>query len=313
MVYLQLTGGLGNQMFQYAYLRHFLKHFPDTEVVVDISSYKSDELRDFALNHFNIDKNWDYKDAKNEINKTFRCRFILRKVLSRLLPAADRANNDFETCTMPYSIKYRLLNMMGLYCHYYSRYMKLHRSFFTTKFISGMWHSHYLIDDVLEEVKKDFVLVEKLSDRNQYFVKKMQETNSVCVHVRRGDYLKIPKYWVCDADYYRNAVSRAKSELENPVFFFFSDDIQWAKETFGSGDNLVYMEEQNSDYVDFSVMSSAKHFIISNSTYSWWASTCGSYEEKRVFAPDRWFADEETKRCIYYNDWTLIPTRGTRK
>lgn len=312
MVYLYLMGGLGNQMFQYAYLRHFLKKYPDEKVVIDTSSYNTDQLRDFSLCHFEINQNWSYRDAQDEIKQTFRYRIIFRKILSRLIPGADKVDGDYEECTIPYTIKYSILNYFGIYRHNYSRYMKLKPSMFKTKFIAGMWHSRYIIDDVLEDVKKEFVLTDKLSGYNADFSERMRETNSVCVHVRRGDYLKLPQYWVCDFEYYKTAVNLAKRELDNPTFFFFSDDIEWVKEKFGSGEDYYYMEEKNPDYVDFAVMSSAKHFVISNSTYSWWASECGTYEGKRIYAPDRWYANDITKSCIYGRDWELIPTRVTR-
>lgn len=312
MIYMHLMGGLGNQMFQYAYLRMFTEKFPDENVIVDLHSYKKDKLRDFSLGHFKIYKNWSYRDAEKEISGKFRGRFLIRKLLDILMWWVDYANGNYEVCTCSYNIKYSLLNMMGIYCHYYSRYRKPVKSIFPSKYIVGMWHSHAIISDVLESVKKEFVLDEPIGKKNEIIKMKMDSTNSVCVHVRRGDYIELPQYWVCDEEYYRRAIYEAQKLLNEPVFYFFSDDMKWVKETFGSVHNIFYVEENNPDYIDFALMSSAKHFIISNSTYSWWAAMCGSSSEKKVFAPDKWYAAKETKQCIYLDDWYLIPSRVTR-
>lgn len=312
MIYMRLMGGLGNQMFQYAYLCMFIKKFPDEDITIDLSSYKKDKLRDFSLGHFRINRNWSYRDVEKEISDRFRGRFFIRKCLDVLMWRADHTKDNYENCTLLYNIKHSLLNAMGIYCHYFSRYRKPVKSFFPSKYIVGMWHSHALIDEVIKDVKKEFVLDEFIGEKNEIIREKIEATNSVCVHVRRGDYLELPKYWVCDEEYYFQAIHKAQELLDEPMFYFFSDDIEWAKEKFGSAGNMFYVDEGNPDYIDFALMSSSRHFIISNSTYSWWASMCGDYAGKKVFAPDKWYADNETKECIYLDDWYLIPSRVTR-
>lgn len=109
--------------------------------------------------------------------------------------------------------------------------------------------------------------------------------NSVSIHVRRGDYLKVTHlYEVMTADYYRNALET----LEYDRVLVFSDDIDWCRENLDFIDNPTFVEG-NSDIEDLIIMSNCKHNIISNSTFSWWAAYLNKNPEKRVLYPERWF------------------------
>jgi hypothetical protein len=121
----------------------------------------------------------------------------------------------------------------------------------------------------------------------------MNEKESVCVGVRRGDVFRSQKVFyyshVCDKEYFLDAINIIKNKRPNAVFVFFSNDIQWCKNEFGNLDIESYYES-GSDPVweTFRLMYSCKHFIISNSTLHWWAQYLSSNPDKIVISPDRW-------------------------
>ena len=112
------------------------------------------------------------------------------------------------------------------------------------------------------------------------------------MHIRRGDYLS-PKYKhlnVCDYQYYFESMNYIISKLNNPTFFIFSntsDDLDWIKENYSLPGKIVYVKNDNPDYEELRLMYSCKHFIISNSTFSWWAQYL-SNNSGIVIAPEIW-------------------------
>lgn len=114
---------------------------------------------------------------------------------------------------------------------------------------------------------------------------------SVAVHVRRGDYLQIPAYQVCDAFYYQTSMNQMRGYLGNPHFFIFSDDPEWCRGEFHSPDTEIIDSRASSTNPlhDLHLMSLASHHIIANSSYSWWAAWIGDKPRQQVIMPDRWF------------------------
>ena len=119
----------------------------------------------------------------------------------------------------------------------------------------------------------------------------ISESSSVCVHLRRGDYVKPGSAYVdlSSTDYYQKAMDYAKSILPDAKFFFFSDDLDYVKGLF-KGDNIFYVDcnKGSNGYLDIKLMSLAKVNIIANSTFSYWAAYI-NYEKKKVIYPKVWF------------------------
>lgn len=127
---------------------------------------------------------------------------------------------------------------------------------------------------------------EKMSDKNNEIALKMQRENSVAIHVRRGDYVE-QGYILLTKEYYEKAVEYMVSNLENPHFYVFSNDINWTKENIKINYLHTYVDWNKDDVSDFRLMMHAKNFIIANSTYSWWASFLGQNDDKIIIAPDK--------------------------
>ena len=131
-----------------------------------------------------------------------------------------------------------------------------------------------------------------------------QEKDSVCVHIRRGDYVNNAKYMVCDNKYYEKAVQECRERLDNPKFFVFSEDIEYAK-TLNLGEQVFYVDLNNPDYEELRLMYQCRNFIISNSTFSWWAQ-CLAEERNLVISPSKWKNDEVSPSPLIEEDWILM-------
>jgi hypothetical protein len=124
----------------------------------------------------------------------------------------------------------------------------------------------------------------------------LSSPNSVAVHVRRGDYLKLPAFQVCGENYYSDAIQKIRHSVQDPRFYIFSDDPAWCKKTFTDADCVIIdsgKAAQNPLH-DLHLMSLASHHIIPNSSYSWWAAWLGDKPNQQIIMPDRWFNFEVT-------------------
>ena len=142
----------------------------------------------------------------------------------------------------------------------------------------------------------------------------IKNSNSVAVHVRRGDYVSKPKYrkilYVCRKKYYENALNFISERVENARFFVASDDPKWVRENF-EGKNITFMEPSG-HFEDFYLMSQCRHAVISNSTFSWWSAWLGEMRDHNriIAAPDVWFTPQSKINFsdIIPNRWIKLPT-----
>jgi len=152
------------------------------------------------------------------------------------------------------------------------------------------------------ELKEDF-----LSYRNYYDM-----SNSVSIHVRRTDYLENKHvYPILSIDYYKKALEELKKkEVEISKVYVFSDDIDWCKSNFDFIENIFFISEYN-EFIELHMMSECSHNIISNSTFSWWASFLNKNDAKKIICPNTWFNKcDEIKNFVYDdlipNEWIKI-------
>ncbi len=147
--------------------------------------------------------------------------------------------------------------------------------------------------EVKDEVRKQFTLKNPLSPAADEMMRNIQaEKNSVALHIRRGDYATNTQtnsfHGLCDLQYYYEAVAYFKSKLENPLFFIFSDDIQWVKNNLHMERNIFVSNPNILDYEELALMSACSHNIIANSSFSWWGAYLNPNFNKIVIAPKQW-------------------------
>jgi hypothetical protein len=189
------------------------------------------------------------------------------------------------------------------------------------KQIKAVWNEkHFHYDQSFEHVKdftdiigyvqsekyflnnKDYILKQfKFKDEvTKYCSDSLPRGETVSIHIRRGDYLKFPDHHpLCSLQYYKNSIDFIKSQIENPVFIIFSDDLEWCKNNFPD-----YIFFSGTEEYDLCMMSLCKHNIIANSSFSWWGAYLNSNEKKIVCAPKLWFgpkAPQDTEDLLPEN------------
>lgn len=174
------------------------------------------------------------------------------------------------------------------------------------KYIAGYFNSWKYFENIKEEVRKIFTFPEILESDKENFeiLNKIKSSESISIHVRRGDYVG-SNLDVCDLDYYKRAVDKVLDELikrniidNNINFFIFSDDIEWCRENFQFINNhkvwYINSNKWQNSYKDMQLMSECKHNIIPNSTFSWWGAWLNKNENKIVIVPEYWLKGVKT-------------------
>lgn len=275
MIIVKLMGGLGNQMFQYAIGRS-LSIKTNQELKFDISflSDKSPKIN-FTHRNLELDKfNLDLKFSKSSENRYFKSKV---SVFNNLLHKFTLKSKNLYLHENPK----KLLNISSLKRDIY---------------LDGFWQSEFYFSDIREILLKDFS-ISSFSSEVEILANEIKKNMSVSIHIRRGDYASnsyINSYHgTCDIDYYLNAISYMEEKLDNPVFYFFSDDINWVKDNFDSRSNFKFISliDPMKPHDDLYLMSNCLHNIIANSSFSWWGAWLNQNINKLVISPKRWFVN----------------------
>ena len=305
MIHMMTRGGLGNQMFQYALALQIQKINKDKTIWIDGELHPlSIDKRKQSLYHFALTPETKICSRLNAF-----C-LIGCFVLKLLMTAGMKSVIDL--------IRYRRLrdrNLMerlinkGLYYTDDPYSMPAVKAVLGTKHIYAYAQSPDVLGGIETELQAAFTVVTRPSEQNQRVLDEINSCNAVCLHIRRGDYSLYPQYQVCDEAYFTKAVKQACEMLHNPVFYVFSnkqEDIEWIKENYHFDANIRYVELENPDYEELRLMQSCRHFIISNSTFSWWAAVLSSKagDDKKVWAPKCWFNGNNVKMTL--DTWTLL-------
>lgn len=165
--------------------------------------------------------------------------------------------------------------------------------------LDGYFQSYKHIMPFKEDIINEFKFKSNILDKCSNIIG--QYKNTVAVHVRRGDYVKLPHYWVVTPEYIQSALEYFTDD--EYTFLIFSDDIRWCKEVFPEG--VIFMEGNN-QFEDLCLMSLCDHNIIANSSYSWWAAFLNQNKNKKVITPNMWFSEYKDLSDLYPQDWKRI-------
>ncbi len=268
MIIAQLTGGLGNQLFQYAFGRQ-LSIRNTTELKLDVSAFENTNYaaaRRYALEPFNVMATV----ASNSELKPFR-KSKLVTFVSRVLPYYQRAV-VYEPF---FQFDPRALMVAN------------------NRYVVGYWQSEKYFKQCEKEIRAELTLTKPLVHP---LVNEVSKPNTVSVHIRRGDYVSDATtnaiHGVCSPEYYQKALAIIKQTTPHPHFFIFSDDTQWVKKTMNFSDAVTYVADAGlKDYEELELMSKCSNHIIANSSFSWWGAWLNSSAIKKVIAPKKWFND----------------------
>lgn len=283
--YVKFNGGLGNQMFQWAMAR-MLEESGDMEAFFDMSYFRKRYARPYELGIFNLEANFveDFW-TKFRLNLiwSFRAFLHFERVLGITLFAEKQFNFD-----------------SGIH--------KVRKN----TYIEGFFQSELYFKMIEEQLRKDFQFKTMPSEQNSKVMHAIKTTNSVSLHIRRGDYVQKKRYQNlyanCSLDYYKRGVEHIAKTVEEPTLFIFSDDIAWVKKNLRLPYKCVYISHNTGakSFEDMRLMSLCKHNVIANSSFSWWGAWLNNKPEKIVIAPQKWFNDDD----IIQTD--VIPSTWTR-
>jgi len=288
MIFFELMGGLGNQMFIYAFARS-LSHDLNEKLMLDISyfNFKRDfEHAIYGLHPYNIKAivgNYSIADYEKSSH-------LYQGDLNYYPWGVPLTKNSCYYDGFNEEVK-KNIELPAFFTGYYSAGIDQDNK----KIITEKFFSHN--EDIIRE---DLKFSMPIDNRYVDIIKDMQESNSIAIHIRRGDYVSyFHRFGMCSLEYYDKAIEEIVSKVENPKFFVFSDDPEWVKNNLiinYSHTYVIYEDNADSSYGSaelLAIMSNCKHFIIANSTFSWWGSWLGDYEEKIIIAPEPWYQSRE--------------------
>ncbi len=301
MKIVNIKGGLGNQMFQYAFALALKNKFPDEKIFIDTQHYKFPFLKTFRGNNFHHNG--------YEINTIFpNCQiptaswldiakhsyyipnYVISRALRKVLP--HRKKEFVQSSSLAYLYDASVFESAD-----YSYY-------------DGYWLSPNYFDFCKDDILNAFEFQSFDTIYNIELANSIRSNNSIAIHIRRGDYLNNPIYkGICTFDYLKSAVNKAKNIIKNPIYFIFSNDIVWCSENlkiiFGKSPVLyVTNNKGTSSYKDMQLMSLARCNIIANSSFSWWGAYLNKRSDHLVFCPHKWVNAPCEDACC--KDWIKI-------
>lgn len=299
MIVVKLMGGLGNQMFQYAAAKR-LAHFHNTDVKLDLSFFEKSKPgitpRSLVLQKTSI-----------IILPATRCEILLfagfpKSYVGRLFTKMLRL-----TCLK----RPRPTSFIEPHFHFAPEVLDLPDN----TYLEGYWQSPSYFDEIADIIQREFTVTHCLKGINLETLHLIERSESVSIHIRRGDYTTNPNamkfHGTCGIDYYQKCVVQIAEKVTNPHFFVFSDDPLWVRANldFKHSTTIIDNNDQEHGYEDLMLMSLCKHNIIANSTFSWWGAWLNRNPGKIVMAPSCWFANHEINtKDLLPESWLKVAT-----
>jgi hypothetical protein len=258
---ISIAGGLGNQMFQYAFY---------------ISLKNKSKYTYYWVAPYKRHNGFELENVFGIINNIF---------LNNLLKIIKFSSRYF-------GVKHEEIEWGNFSYFSSSKFLIYH---------SGYWQSEKYFNQIQDIIRKSYEFDEtKLNKGSKVILEKINSVISVSIHIRRGDYLSdtgASKLLgnICTLNYYTKAIEYLTETLSNNIsFFVFSDDINWVKNTF-TNYNLIYIDCNlcENSWMDMFLMSKCNHNIIANSSFSWWGAWLNNYPDKIVVCPNKWFKHQD--------------------
>jgi hypothetical protein len=276
MIISHILGGIGNQMFQYAAGRSLAIHLNDC-YKLDITDFDRYELH----HGYELKRVFEVPveaSSPNELQSVMGLRrfYVARKILQRRQFSFFRGRKF----------------VVEPHFNFWPNFFSLN----SACYLHGYWQSEKYFKSIEKVIRNDFSFKNKLTGKNLLIANNIGITNSVSLHVRRGDYITDANansiMNVCDISYYERSISYMTGKVSKPVFYVFSDDIDWVKRSIHIDYPSVYIDYNKgvNSYIDMQLMSLCKHHIIANSSFSWWGAWLNPNPKKIVLAPEKWFS-----------------------
>jgi len=288
-IILHLKGGLGNQLFQYAAGRDLSLRL-GVPLWLELSGLENTN-RNYRLGEYAVAANIvETQTALRWIGSDWKQPLIF-KAMQKLRPYYRRA--FFRPATFAFDVNIRRVRPPVMLDGYFQ----------SPRYFEDHWH----------QIATELTLSKPLPDSTERMRNHICACeNAVGVHIRRGDYVTDPQvqqfHGICGLDYYTRGIEKIAAMTMEPTFFVFSDDLDWAKKNLITSYPLVFVDSHGaeSDYIDLYLLSQCAHFVLANSSFSWWGAWMAQRRGK-VVAPGRWFlAPHLQTHDLILNDWMKL-------
>ena len=293
MIIISIGAGLGNQMFEYAFYRQLIRRYPDTEIKVD-TRYA------FPMAHNGI-----------EIFKIFNL-----KADTASLSEVKRLVGYYPFAGDGYKVNWFVSRIIRRFCLYpkslliQKDFSEFYNAFFELNvskdyYIYGPFANYRYFKDVEKEIQQLYIFPEIDDERNTIYEQQIKESESVSVHIRRGDYVT-NGFQLPPPAYYDAAMKKIIDLTDNPRFFIFTDDVCYCEKVFPDNKRYVIVKGNTGtlSYRDMQLMSLCRHNIIANSTFSFWGAFLNRNQNRIIIAPNLPFSG--CKVPFACDDWFLI-------
>lgn len=290
MKIIKLMGGLGNQLFQYAFGIALADKSGDSVLFDDavlrraeICS-RNDTVRQYALDAYKVSVN-------------FATREQLHRCLTEGAGPYQRLYNRWRQFLGKKNKKSPNIVREKLNCGYEPELLTLRGN----RYYECYAQTERYFAEYRTRILQDLTLREPLDEANDAILQRIKNCEAVSLHIRRGDYLKHPDlYALCEPEYYHASARRIAEHCSHPVFFVFSEDLSWARGSLSLPFDCVYVDVNSSAtaYADLELMRHCRHHIIANSSFSWWGAWLNPHPDKIVIAPRQWLVGEKNAETV---------------
>lgn len=289
MKIVNIIGGLGNQMFEYAMYVSLCHVHPDEDVKVCTRSYRGYGLH----NGFELANLFGVNPSEASIHDLAKVAYPYKgyrwwQIVNHILPKRRKM----------------------IKCDMYHPYDENDVSLKGDAYYDGYWQNEKYFNSVRQQLLSIYKFPDITDEKNLELARRIESSVSVSCHVRRGDYLKEPEFCVCTPDYYRRAIAKMNEAVSPDLYCVFSNDIEWCRENLMdsfAGKDVVFVDwnKKENSFRDMQLMSLCKHNIIANSSFSWWGAWLNENEGKIVVVPEQWKKDDIVNDPIC-ETWTRV-------
>ena len=292
MKIVQIIGGIGNQMFQYAFLIGLRETFQE-EVLMDVGILKHSYPYHTGWQMDQIFNITSRVASHREIRKVYHWFFLDNYQVSRVY------KHYFPALKTEFQEKAADAFRPEMYEQNVDRYY------------IGYWQDYRYLKDFMPKIREELSFKQPLDVKNQSVFNELLSINSVSIHVRRGDYVGNYAFWgCCDLPYYRRAIEKVHSEIGKCRFLIFSNDQEWCMENIlpllvDDEYQFVDWNYGQDSYKDMQLMTACKVNIIANSSFSYWGAALNVRPDHIVIAPKEWTVNGQTA-IRQWPEWELL-------
>lgn len=305
MIIIRMRGGIGNQIFQYAFGRR-LAIENDVELRFDVSWYRNGQSNfPLSIRNYNIQID---EATLNDIDEVVPMAKAMRFNSSPIKHLMQKFARKYPRASARFFNYYFELQNIGTKRHQWATRSSFYKNFLDVEngYFDGYWQTPEYWAPIEDTIREELSTKAELGDQFPILVDRINSSRSVSIHVRGGDIN--PDNRLTSA-YYRNAIEYISSKINDPTYFIFTDEPEFAERVteFIPGKKYYPSRKNTSDYEDLLLMSLCEHNIIAASTFGWWGAWLNQNPKKIVISPTPWRRNVPiTKTGLIPKDWIRV-------